>query len=126
MCTFSVAQVVGFVGAENAAAAMEGADIIVIPAGVPRKPGMTRDDLFGTNASIVQGLAKAAAECVQGVGLAGCCCDGVSSVANADALAWLRRAAPNAHLCIISNPVNSTVPIVAETLKAAGTYDPRR
>jgi malate/lactate dehydrogenase len=23
-----------------------GADIVVIPAGVPRKPGMTRDDLF--------------------------------------------------------------------------------
>jgi len=29
-------------------------------------------------------------------------------------------------LCIISNPVNSTVPIVAETLKKAGTYDPKR
>merc|ERR1711915_492807 len=30
-----------------------GAEIVVIPAGVPRKPGMTRDDLFNTNASIV-------------------------------------------------------------------------
>merc|ERR1712045_786123 len=27
--------------------------VVVIPAGVPRKPGMTRDDLFNTNASIV-------------------------------------------------------------------------
>ena len=34
-----------------------GAEIVVIPAGVPRKPGMTRDDLFNTNASIVAGIA---------------------------------------------------------------------
>ena len=27
--------------------------VVVIPAGVPRKPGMTRDDLFNTNGSIV-------------------------------------------------------------------------
>jgi lactate/malate dehydrogenase, NAD binding domain len=32
-------------------AALTGASIVVIPAGVPRKPGMTRDDLFNTNAS---------------------------------------------------------------------------
>jgi malate dehydrogenase len=31
-------------------------------AGVPRKPGMTRDDLFNTNASIVHTLAKACAK----------------------------------------------------------------
>ena len=36
--------------------------MVVIPAGVPRKPGMTRDDLFNTNASIVRDLCKAAAE----------------------------------------------------------------
>ena len=33
--------------------------MVVIPAGVPRKPGMTRDDLFNTNASIVANIAKA-------------------------------------------------------------------
>jgi len=77
--------------------ALEGADIIVIPAGVPRKPGMTRDDLFNTNASIVRDLAKAAA-----------------------------KVAPKAHMLIISNPVNSTVPIVAEVYKKAGVYDPNR
>ena len=32
-------------------AALTGASVVVIPAGVPRKPGMTRDDLFNTNAS---------------------------------------------------------------------------
>lgn len=29
--------------------ALRGADIVIIPAGVPRKPGMTRDDLFNVS-----------------------------------------------------------------------------
>jgi len=33
---------------------------------------------------------------------------------------------PDAHICVISNPVNSTVPIVAETYKKAGVYKPSR
>ena len=33
---------------------------------------------------------------------------------------------PEATLNIISNPVNSTVPIAAETLKAMGVYDKKR
>ncbi len=35
---------------------------LVIPAGVPRKPGMTRDDLFKINAGIVKTLATGAAK----------------------------------------------------------------
>ena len=35
-------------GAERA---LKDADIVVIPAGVPRKPGMTRDDLFVSSPS---------------------------------------------------------------------------
>ena len=31
---------------DNLADALRGADVVIIPAGVPRKPGMTRDDLF--------------------------------------------------------------------------------
>ncbi|KAI5255184.1 malate dehydrogenase [Aureobasidium subglaciale] len=81
----------------DVAAALKGSEIVLIPAGVPRKPGMTRDDLFNTNASIVRDLAKAAAE-----------------------------HCPKAHILIISNPVNSTVPIAAEVFKAAGVYDPKR
>ncbi|KAI5965725.1 MDH1 [Candida pseudojiufengensis] len=77
--------------------ALTGSDVIVIPAGVPRKPGMTRDDLFNTNASIVRDLAKAAAEY-----------------------------APDAAVAIISNPVNSTVPIVAEVFKSKGNYNPKK
>jgi hypothetical protein len=33
---------------------------------------------------------------------------------------------PTAFICVISNPVNSTVPIVAEVLKKAGVFDPKR
>jgi malate dehydrogenase len=35
-----------------------GSDIVVITAGIPRKPGMTRDDLIGTNAKIVGSVVK--------------------------------------------------------------------
>jgi malate dehydrogenase len=76
---------------------LDGADVVVIPAGVPRKPGMTRDDLFNTNASIVANLCKAAT-----------------------------KHCPKAIICIITNPVNSTVPIASEVFKAAGVYDPKR
>ena len=55
-------QVQGFTGAENLKGALEGADLVIIPAGVPRKPGMTRDDLFNVNAGIVQTLVQAVAE----------------------------------------------------------------
>merc|ERR1711962_1765812 len=84
------------VAADQLADSLKGCEVVVIPAGVPRKPGMTRDDLFNTNASIVAGIAKACAE--------NC---------------------PDAALCIISNPVNSTVPIAAEVYKKAGA-DPSK
>jgi malate dehydrogenase len=58
---------------------------------------MTRDDLFNTNASIVRDLAKACAE-----------------------------SCPDASILVISNPVNSTVPIVAEIFKGKGVYNPKR
>ncbi|KAK1079960.1 Malate dehydrogenase, cytoplasmic, partial [Friedmanniomyces endolithicus] len=76
---------------------LTGAEIVLIPAGVPRKPGMTRDDLFNTNASIVRDLAKAAAD-----------------------------ACPEANILVIANPVNSTVPITAEVFKSKGVYNPKR
>ena len=36
----------------------EGSDIVVITAGVPRKPGMSRDDLISTNARIVNSVTE--------------------------------------------------------------------
>ncbi|KAL3148283.1 hypothetical protein ABBQ38_013749 [Trebouxia sp. C0009 RCD-2024] len=84
-------------GKDDLATALKDADLVVIPAGVPRKPGMTRDDLFNINAGIVKTL-------VEGIA----------------------KHAPHAVLNIISNPVNSTVPIAAEVLKAAGVYDKKK
>ncbi|KAF5358885.1 hypothetical protein D9757_012301 [Collybiopsis confluens] len=92
----TASEVNGYPG-EKLDEALDGSKVIVIPAGVPRKPGMTRDDLFNTNASIVRDLAAAIA-----------------------------RVAPEAHILVISNPVNSTVPIVAETLNKAGVFNPAR
>ncbi|MCC4264074.1 malate dehydrogenase [Oceanimonas baumannii] len=85
--------VVGF-GGEDPTPALTGADIVLISAGVARKPGMDRADLFNVNAGIVKNLIeKAAAAC------------------------------PQACIGIITNPVNTTVPIAAEVLKKAGVYD---
>ena len=39
-----------------------GSDIVVITAGVPRKPGMSRDDLITTNAKIVDTVTKSVME----------------------------------------------------------------
>ncbi|CAN0917655.1 Malate dehydrogenase, glyoxysomal [Linum grandiflorum] len=87
----------GFLGQQQLEDAVTGVDLVIIPAGVPRKPGMTRDDLFNINAGIVKTLSEAVAKC-----------------------------SPKAIVNIISNPVNSTVPIAAEVFKKAGTFDPRR
>ncbi|KAL0332381.1 UNVERIFIED_CONTAM: Malate dehydrogenase, glyoxysomal [Sesamum calycinum] len=87
----------GFLGQNQLEDALTGMDLVIIPAGFPRKPGMTRDDLFNINAGIVRTLCE---------GIAKCC--------------------PKAIVNLISNPVNSTVPIAAEVFKKAGTYDPRR
>jgi len=94
----SRAKVTGYLPKDDGGkTAMKDADIIVIPAGIPRKPGMTRDDLFNINAGIVKGLIEIAAE-----------------------------VAPKAFILVISNPVNSTVPIAAEVLKAKGVFNPQK
>lgn len=49
-------------GDDDLGKALEGADLVIIPAGVPRKPGMTRDDLFNINAGIVKNLSIAIAK----------------------------------------------------------------
>nr|QKY65061.1 plastidic NAD-dependent malate dehydrogenase transcript variant 1 [Passiflora auriculata] len=90
-------RVLDFTGESELAKCLKGVNVVVIPAGVPRKPGMTRDDLFNINASIVKNLVAAVAD--------NC---------------------PDAFIHIISNPVNSTVPIAAEVLKQKGVYDPKK
>lgn len=76
------------------AALAKGVDVFVIVAGVPRKPGMTRDDLFNINAGIILDLVTTCG-----------------------------KAAPKAVFCVVTNPVNSTVAIAAQALKKLGCYD---
>ncbi len=45
------------VGVTNDYAATAGSDVVVITSGVPRKPGMTREELIGVNAGIVKSVA---------------------------------------------------------------------
>ena len=44
-------------GSTNDYAKTAGSKVVVITSGIPRKPGMTREELIGTNANIVKGVA---------------------------------------------------------------------
>lgn len=89
-------KVIGFAG-EDPTPALDGADVVLISAGVARKPGMDRSDLFNINAGIVRSLIEKVAQ-----------------------------TCPKALIGIITNPVNTTVPIAAEVLKKDGVYDKNR
>jgi len=73
-----------------------GCHLVLVPAGVPRKPGMDRADLLNINIGIAQDIVEACA-----------------------------RYCPNAILGLIVNPVNSVVPAMAELYRRKG-LDPRR
>jgi malate dehydrogenase len=45
-------------GSTNDYAATAGSDVVVITSGLPRKPGMSRDDLIATNAGIVKSVTE--------------------------------------------------------------------
>jgi malate dehydrogenase len=64
----------------NAYAEIEGADVIIITAGVPRKPGMSRDDLLGINLKVME-----------------------------QAGAGIKKYAPNAFVIVITNPLDAMV-----------------
>lgn len=46
------------VGSTNDYAKSANSDVVVITSGLPRKPGMSRDDLIGTNAGIVKSVTE--------------------------------------------------------------------
>ncbi|KAH8370835.1 hypothetical protein KR093_005168, partial [Drosophila rubida] len=96
ICTTT--QVDSFQGDDDAMAeACLDSDVVIVSAGLPRKPNMTRDDLLSANGGVAMSVTRA-----------------VSS------------ASPKALLAFITNPVNTVVPIAAETLKSIGCYDPKR
>ncbi|KAF9514331.1 hypothetical protein BS47DRAFT_1265814, partial [Hydnum rufescens UP504] len=77
--------------------ALQGTKIVIIAAGIPQKSNIVQVNLFNTNAPIVRDLAQAIGE-----------------------------DAPEAHILITSNPVNSTISIVTEVLKKASKFNPTK
>lgn len=75
---------------------LTGCHLVLVPAGVPRKPGMDRADLLGINLGIAKDIVEACA-----------------------------KYCPDAVLGLIVNPVNSVVPAMAEFYKQKG-LDPMK
>lgn len=75
----------GHVMGANSYEATEGSDIVIITAGIPRKPGMSRDDLISTNAGIVKNVTEQVA-----------------------------KYSPNATLIIVSNPLDAMCHVAYE------------
>ncbi len=70
------AQIVG----TNDLADIEGADVCIVTAGLPRKPGMSRDDLLETNVKVMKNVG-----------------------------AGIRKHAPNAFVIVVTNPLDAMV-----------------
>jgi malate dehydrogenase len=66
--------------------ASENSDIVIITAGIPRKPGMSRDDLLSTNAGIMKSVTKQVA-----------------------------KLSPDAVIIIVSNPLDAMCHVALET-----------
>ena len=142
-------QVTSHLGPDQLSNALYNSHLVIIPAGVPRKPGMTRDDLFNINAGkshmkfacteyvhslhpFCAGIMRLARQhhrtseavvlshlrslhqqtthphdkcCLASAGIVKTLCEGIA------------KYCPKAWVAIISNPVNSTVPIAAEVFK---------
>src|SRR5262249_61538835 len=65
--------------------ALAGPDVRIVPAGVARKPGMSRDDLIGINAKIIKTVAEA-----------------------------LKQHAPKAFVLVVSNPLDAMVTLMKQ------------
>jgi malate dehydrogenase len=69
----------------NDYAAIAGADVVIVTAGVPRKPGMSRDDLIGINTKVVRSVGEN-----------------------------LKKHCPNAFVIVITNPLDVMVWVMKE------------
>lgn len=81
---------------EKGEKALKGCNLVLVPAGMPRKPGQDRKDLLNVNAGIAQQNVEAVA-----------------------------KYCPSAVIALIVNPVNSVVPAMCELWKKKG-LDPRK
>src|SRR5262249_19864266 len=64
---------------------IDGADVVIVTAGVPRKPGMSRDDLVGINARVIKTVGQG-----------------------------IKQHAPNAFVIVITNPLDAMVGLMHE------------
>jgi malate dehydrogenase len=69
----------------NDFAALAGADVIIVTAGIPRKPGMSRDDLIGINTKVMRSVG-----------------------------AHIKAHAPDAFVIVITNPLDVMVSVMQE------------
>ncbi len=69
----------------NSYAGIKGADVVIVTAGVPRKPGMSRDDLLGINIKVMEQVGEG-----------------------------IRKYAPNAFVICITNPLDAMVWVLRE------------
>jgi len=74
----------GYSGTSNYAD-IKGADVVIVTAGVPRKPGMSRDDLIGINAKVIGAVGKG-----------------------------IKENAPDALVIVITNPLDAMVGLMQE------------
>ena len=74
----------GYVGS-NDYADLKGADVVIVTAGIPRKPGMSRDDLIGVNTGIVRTVGEG-----------------------------IKAHCPNAFVIVITNPLDVMVWVMRE------------
>lgn len=74
-------------GTTNDYSKTAGSDVVVITSGLPRKPGMTREELIGTNAGIVKGVAEN-----------------------------ILKHSPEAIIVVISNPMDTMTYLTAKTM----------
>ena len=89
----------------NDYAAMKGADVIIVTAGIPRKPGMSRDDLISINSGIIKTVGEN-----------------------------IKAHAPNAFVIVITNPLDAMVEVMqrvsglpaAKVVGMAGVLDSAR
>lgn len=65
---------------------MAGSDVVIVTAGIPRKPGMSRDDLLSTNANVIRSVGEA-----------------------------IRDNCPDAFVIVITNPLDAMVSVMQET-----------
>jgi len=91
MDMMQTAQLLGFdttlVGCTNDYAQTANSDVVVITSGIPRKPGMTREELIGVNAGIVKSVAEN-----------------------------LLKYSPNAIIVVISNPMDTMTYLALKAL----------